>query len=66
VISDWELWARASQVLQQHADRTDEHIASRVAELALAGDEEGVSAWKAIALRVDTLRDSLGEGAAIH
>lgn len=66
MISDWELWACASQVLRQHGDRADEHIASRVIELALAGDEEGVLVWKAIAARLDRLCDSTGEGQAKH
>ena len=66
MISEQELWACASLVLQQRGDLTDEHIAERVAALAAAGDEAGVATWRAIADRIDTLRDTQGNGLARH
>ena len=56
-VSDWEVWACAQQVMQQHGDRAPVHIAERIATLALAGDMDGVELWKRIAERVDQLSD---------
>jgi hypothetical protein len=57
VIADWEIWACAQQVMQQHGDRASAHIAERIGTLALAGDEAGIETWKRIADRVDQLSD---------
>ena len=65
-ISELELWARASFVLNQRGERADEHIAERIAYLAERGDAVGVSAWRAIADRVDRLRDIQGAGKVRH
>ena len=55
MITDWELWACAQQVLTQHGDQAVDHVAERVAYLALAGDMDGVATWRAIADRIDQL-----------
>lgn len=55
MISDRELWACASHVLQQHGDRAPVFVAERIGALALVGDEAGVATWKAIAVRMDRL-----------
>lgn len=65
-LSDWELWACAQQVVQQHGTRAAEHIEKRVTALAEAGDEEGLRTWLAIAGRVDELEDVEGRGRARH
>ena len=65
-ISEQELWACASLVLEQRGERADEHIAQRIATLAERGDEAGVNIWRAIADRVDQLRDVQGTGKARH
>lgn len=56
-LTDWELWACAQQVIQQHGDRAPVVVAARIGALAEEGDDEGVDAWKAIAARVDQLMD---------
>jgi hypothetical protein len=56
MISDRELWACAQQVIDHHGPDVDRFIAARMTALAEAGDEAGVTAWRAIALRVDALR----------
>lgn len=66
MISDWELWACAQRVVEQHGTKAADHIASRVTELAEAGDEEGVRTWLAIADRIDQLVDYKGTGRARH
>jgi len=56
-LSDWELWACAQQVIKQHGAKAPAHVASRIGELATAGDVDGVQTWQAIAERVDQLMD---------
>lgn len=56
-LTDWELWACAQQVIKQHGAKAPAQIATRIGELAAAGDHDGVEAWKAIAVRVDQLMD---------
>jgi hypothetical protein len=53
--SDWELWACAATVLQQHCVRAPTFVAERLGDLALAGDVGGVATWKAIAVKVHEL-----------
>ena len=65
MITEWELWACAQQVLTQHGDRAVEHVAERVAYLAIAGDMDGVATWRRIAERIDQLADQ-GAGQARH
>ncbi|MFD1950269.1 DUF6961 family protein [Sphingomonas arantia] len=57
VLIERELWACAQQVIQEHGHHAPEHIAERVATLALDGDVAGVETWKRIADRVDQLSD---------
>jgi hypothetical protein len=66
MISDRELWACANQVLQQHGDRAPVFVAERIGALALAGDEAGVAAWRAIATRMDRLNRSDSIGSPTH
>tara|TARA_B100000378_G_scaffold174584_1_gene140837 strand:+ start:2263 stop:2469 length:207 start_codon:yes stop_codon:yes gene_type:complete len=56
-LDDWELWACAQQVIKQHQAKAPQHVASRIGELATAGDLDGVQVWQAIAERVDQLMD---------
>lgn len=55
-LTDWELWACALKVEQQHGDRAADHVVERVRALAAAGDRDGVAAWLAIADRLDDLQ----------
>ncbi|QJR05242.1 hypothetical protein HH800_02305 [Sphingobium yanoikuyae] len=57
MLDDWELWACAQQVIQQHKSDAPRHVAIRIGELAAAGDTDGVEAWSEIARRVDQLMD---------
>ena len=56
MLSNWELWACAAEVHRQHGDMAPVVAAERIGALALAGDGDGVAAWKAIALRLQQLR----------
>lgn len=56
-----ERWAEALAVERRYGGNAPDHIATRVTELALAGDEAGVQRWIAIAERFDQLQpDELG------
>jgi len=54
-LPDWELWACALAIERQYGDEAPFYIAERIETLRLAGDNEGVEAWKAIADRFDKL-----------
>lgn len=56
-LTDWEIWACAQQVTKHHGANAPMKVASRIGELAAAGDAEGVETWKAIAICVDKLMD---------
>jgi len=56
MLEDRELWACALQVERQHGDAAPRFVAERIRALAVAGDEEGIAAWQAIAGRLDKLR----------
>jgi len=56
VPDDRELWACAIQVERQHGDDAPRFVAERIGALAVAGDQDGVTTWKAIAQRLDQLR----------
>jgi hypothetical protein len=58
VLSDWELWAAAAAVEKEHGDRAPVFVAERIGALALAGDAAGVETWKAIASRMEQLREA--------
>lgn len=53
---DQERWAEALHVHRQHGEEASAFIATRIGELVLAGDTEGVNRWKQIASRLDQLR----------
>lgn len=53
--ADQERWAEALAVERRHGDLAHRHVAERVRELALAGDEQGVKRWREIAARLDQL-----------
>jgi hypothetical protein len=52
-----ELWACALLVEREHGAAADAFIAERVTTLARAGDMAGVERWRAIADKLDQLRD---------
>lgn len=52
-----ELWACALLVEREHGKDADAFIAERVTILARGGDMAGVERWRAIADKLDQLRD---------
>ena len=57
MLSEWELWACANQVLTAHGHEAPRHVAEQIGALVLAGDQEGVRAWQEIARRIADLAD---------
>jgi hypothetical protein len=55
MISNWELWACANEVLRQYGAGAASHAAERRAALEAAGDEDGRRTWVAIGDRLDEL-----------
>ena len=61
---DRELWACALQVERQHGKDAPRFVAERIGALAVAGDQEGIATWKAIARRLDNLIRNLSDSEA--
>ncbi|PKB25307.1 hypothetical protein B0I00_0501 [Novosphingobium kunmingense] len=60
MLSDWELWACANQVLKAQGDKAALYVAEQIGALALAGDDDGIKTWQAIARRITELSDEHG------
>lgn len=56
LLTDWELWAVANFVLEQHGDEAPMFVAARIGALALEGDDAGIAAWREVARRMTELR----------
>jgi hypothetical protein len=54
-LTDWELWACAAWVEREHGDRAPVFVAERIGALALAGDADGVEAWRGVARRMSAV-----------
>ena len=57
MLSDWELWACANQVLKTQGGKAAVYVAEQIGALALAGDEEGIKTRQAIARSIAELSD---------
>jgi hypothetical protein len=57
LLTDWELWAVANNVIDQHGERAPLFVVGRIGLLAAKGDEAGVATWKEVARRVMQLTD---------
>jgi hypothetical protein len=55
-------WGAASMLLKRHGADAPVLVATRIGELALAGDMDGVAMWKAIAVCMDQLMRTDGNG----
>ncbi|MGN6277700.1 MAG: DUF6961 family protein [Sphingomonas sp.] len=59
-----ERWAEALAIERQHGEDAPQFIAERIGALALAGDQEGIERWKAIATKLDEIRRSTSRPAS--
>ena len=55
MLSDWELWACANEVLKTHGDKAALFVAEQIGVLVLEGDHTGLATWQAIARRIAEL-----------
>lgn len=60
MLSDWELWACANEVLKTHGDKAALFVAEQIGALVLAGDDNGIATWQAIARRIAELSGGCG------
>ena len=60
MLSDWELWACANEVIETHGDKAALFVAEQIGVLVLAGDNNGIATWQAIARRISELSDGHG------
>ena len=54
-LTEWELWAIASKVLEAEGDDVGDFLLKRVRTLSHSGEKQGVTNWLAIAERVQQL-----------
>lgn len=66
LLSEWELWACANQVLTTHGDKAAVYVAEQLGALALKGDAKGIAAWQEIARRIEQLQANPDDPAARH
>ncbi|WP_375429490.1 DUF6961 family protein [uncultured Sphingomonas sp.] len=50
--ADQERWAEAAMVQRLHGDGAQAHVADRIADLLLKGDQAGIERWCEIGARV--------------
>lgn len=55
VLSDWELWACASHMIEKHGGDAPVRAALRCDELLEAGDGDGAATWLMILNRIERL-----------
>lgn len=55
MLTDWELWACANQVLQMQGENSPWYVADQIGALALDGDADGIATWQEIAKRLSQL-----------
>jgi len=66
MLSEWELWACANQVLLTHGENASLHVAEQIGALVLEGDAEGIRTWQAIAARIAQLSATGGQAPPIE
>ena len=59
-ISEWELWAVASKLIEQHGDGAYAFAVERLNAIVLVGDEAGLTTWSSIIDRMAQLQDEVG------
>ena len=62
VIPEIDIWRAATLMLKRYGDKALEESASRVDELATAGDDNGVAVWRRISDAVGQLANTTAPG----
>jgi hypothetical protein len=60
MISEWELWACANEMIRQHGNDAAIHAAMRLDALFEKGDQAGVVTWRLILARINELSAKSG------
>lgn len=55
-IEDWELWACANKLIEQHGEDAAIHAALRADALFDEGELDGAATWRAIVRRINQLQ----------
>lgn len=55
MITEWELWACANELVRQYGRDAPIHAAMRADELLLDGEREGAATWRLIVHRINEL-----------
>jgi hypothetical protein len=55
VLSDWELWACANQLVDQHGRGAITEAGERILAMVAEGDQDGHATWLAILSRMNQL-----------
>jgi hypothetical protein len=58
MVAEWELWAIATKLVDQHGDGARDEALRRQRALDARGDGGGVNVWAAILARIDQLQAS--------
>ena len=66
MISEWELWACANELVKQHGRGAVKHAGTRRLELEAGGDEAGAVTWGLITIKVVELLRAPKEGEQRH
>ena len=60
ILSEWELWACANEVIRQHALDAPIFAAMRADALLMEGDLDGAANWRLIVRRINELLENPG------
>lgn len=60
MLSDWELWAVANRLMQEHGDTAAGVASLKATEMEAQGDERGKAVWMAVAERINRLNSPDG------
>jgi hypothetical protein len=62
MLTEWELWACATKVLEQHGDGAADFVAARTLELEREGDDLGSATWGLILVKIAELQKTEPDG----
>jgi hypothetical protein len=66
MLTEWELWATANMVLEQHGGGAADFVASRILDLERKGDDLGSATWGLILVKIAELRKTEPDGETIQ
>ena len=66
MISEWDLWAAANEVIRQHGDNALKFAALRQASMVDNDDQRGFQVWQQIILKIVELQRKPAPGEIIQ